>query len=113
VLRAIREALETYASGMGVPAADVIREFKALPEEDKFRMLAAIKELEKKHKEWESNGGKLPPPPAEQSVPAPPEVSRVDLREVARARRDDYAMQRLLARQSLILGRDGRPIRRD
>lgn len=107
MLRAIREALETYASGMGMPAADVIREFKKLPEADKFRMLAAIKELEKKHQEWVANGGKAPAPPEPEPTP------QLDLSAVARAQRDDYARQRLLSRQSLIVDKWGRPLRRD
>lgn len=107
MLRAIREALETYASGMGVPAATVISEFNKLPEADKFRMLAAIKELEKKHQEWVANGGKPPAPP--EPEPAP----QIDLAAVARSRRDDYARQRLLSRQSLIVDRHGRPLRRN
>jgi hypothetical protein len=107
MLKAIRTALETYASGMGVPARDVIREFRALDEADKFRMLAAIKELEKKHQEWEANGGKPPAPP--EPAPAP----QVDLAAIAREQRGDYAMRRLLGRQSLIVDRAGRPFRRD
>jgi hypothetical protein len=108
MLKVIRTALETYATGMGVPAATVIREFKALPEGDKFRMLAAIKELEKRHQEWLANDGKPPAPPVELAVPPPP-----DLAEVARSMRGEYALRRMLARQSPILDVSGRPIRRD
>ena len=107
MLKAIRTALETYASGMGLPAAGVIREFKKLPEADKFKMLADIKQLEAMHQEWEANGGK-PPAPTE-PAPAP----EIDLAAVARSRRDDYARQRLLARQSLLVDKWGRPLRRD
>jgi hypothetical protein len=108
VLKAIREALETYASGMGVPAAAVIREFKKLPEADKFRMLAAIKELEKKHQEWVANGGKAPAPPEPE---APREKSPGELK--AAEMRAEYLRTGIhpLRRQSLIVDRNGRPIR--
>lgn len=107
MLRATREALETYASGVGIPAAEVIREFKKLPEAQKFDVLARIKELEKLHQAYVANGNKMPAPTE------PPPAPQIDLAAVARERRDDYARQRLLSRQSLIVGRDGRPLRRD
>lgn len=123
MLKATRAALEAYASGMGLPAADVIREFKALPEGDKFRMLAAIKDLEKAHAQWEANGGKLPAPPAEQTVPAPPPVEQTLVGKLPMLGSDDLARQMRAEylrtgvhpgrASSLIVDRMGRPHRRD
>lgn len=112
MLRAVREALETYASGVGQPVADVIREFKKLPEAEKFEVLARIKDLEKAHQAWLATG-KLPAPPPEQSLPAPAPPTQADLAALAREQRGQYALGRMLARQSPILGANGRPIVRD
>lgn len=101
MLKAVRAALETYATGMGLPAADVIREFKALPEAQKFDVLARIKELEKAHQEWVENGEKPPEPP-----PPPPES---DSERAARAAREEYLRTGRNPLASTLVDRHGRP----
>lgn len=111
MLRKIREALETYASGMGVPAATVIAEFKKLPEAAKFEVLAKIKDLEKAHQQYVANGGKMPAPPAPETAPPPPPPSPDEQR--AMDMRAEYLRTGVHPgrRASILLDRFGRPTR--
>lgn len=63
MLASVRQTLSDYATGMGLEVATVMREFRKLPEEKKFEVLASLRELEKKHQAWVANGGKAPPEP--------------------------------------------------
>jgi hypothetical protein len=105
VLRAIREALETYASGMGMPAAVVIREFKKLPEAAKFEVLAKIKDLEKAHQAYVARAAASVNPPA----PPPEEESA----RAAREARETYLRTGRNPLASGLVDRNGRPLRRD
>ena len=102
VLRATREALETYASGMGLPAAQVIKEFKALPEAEKFRVLAAVKDLEKTHQAYLKR--------VEEELNQPPESEG---EKAAREARETYLRTGRNPLASGLVDRNGRPLRRD
>jgi hypothetical protein len=67
----VRRVLEDYATGMGLPLKQVKREFEALPEDQRFAVLGAMRKLESQHKQYQAGalgpvlfgaGGKELPP---------------------------------------------------